>query len=598
MKVITEKLKVFIISFREVWKIDRKYVILNLFLTILTPFQLNASIYLGAQLINNISAQNFAFWTTIHILIIIIVLELVVQIFTQIKSKYSIAFTEKFNIYQKIKLADYHYYAIGLVEKENPQFHGKANFNEFALTKMESNYQSLLTLVSLIIGISLSSILIQKLDVFVFLLLIVICILRSYLELKTIRSRMEITNILQTSHRSYGYLSQLLNDFSLHKELMVNQIYEFIKGLWLKRRKVAFDLQYNIEIKTINYVTLSKVISILFKLFLMVLLVYGIFKGELKIGDYMAITMAVPLIEANILSFVNIMGKFYENTAYLTTVDDKIIDNHKNKERNSKIQINSIESIDIKNLSFRYPNRENKALKNISLNIKKGEKIAIVGDNASGKTTLTKLLLGLYDSPDDSIYINSRKISDIDMTSMWQQVSAIFQDFTRFQLDIRHNIAVSDINKLNDDDSILKTLTQFGIMNIIDSKKGLETELGYLSEDSINLSGGQWQRIALARAMFKNASLVVLDEPTSAIDPNSELRLLTDLINASTDRTLLIITHRIGIAAKVDRIIVMKEGEIAETGTHLELIQKRGHYYEMWMIQKELYTDKQEEVLC
>ncbi|MDR6715729.1 ATP-binding cassette domain-containing protein [Paenibacillus sp. 2003] len=597
MEVLIKKFMVFMISFREVWKIDKNYVLLNLLLTLLTPVQLNASIYLGAQLINNISKETFVFSTVVMILIVIIALELLVHLFTQLKSKYSISFIEKFNIYQKTKLADHHYYATSLVEKENPQFHGKANFNEFALTKMESNYQSFLTLISLIIGISLSTVLIQKLDFIVFLSLIGVCIVRAFLELKTLKSRVGITNILQTSHRSYGYLNQIINDFSVHKELMVNRAYEFIKGLWLKRRKVAFDLQFRLEMKTINYVTISKILSIAFKLVLTVVLVYRISKGDLKIGDYMAITMAIPLIEANILSFVNIVGGFYENTSYLITADNRIIEDHR-KNLSSKIKINSIDSITVKNLSFKYPNREKNALNNINLDIKKGEKIAIVGDNASGKTTLTKLILGLYDSPEGSVCINDRNISEIDLDTLWLEVSAIFQDFTRFQLDVRHNVAISEVSKLNDDKAILEVLNQFGIENILESKKGLETELGYLSEDSINLSGGQWQRIALARAMFKKASLVVLDEPTSAIDPNSELRLLTELINSSTDRTLLVITHRIGIAANVDRIVVMKEGEIEETGTHFELLQKRGYYYEMWMLQKELYTNKQEEVLC
>lgn len=198
--------------------------------------------------------------------------------------------------------------------------------------------------------------------------------------------------------------------------------------------------------------------------------------------------------------------------------------------------IDDIQSIEVRNLSFRYPNRAENALNGIRLSIRKGEKIAIVGDNASGKTTLVKLILGLYPPEPGSVFYNQTDLNDIHLPSVWSQVSAVFQDFSKYELDIRHNIAASDLKEIHNDKRLYELADAFGIANIMLPERGLETELGYLTEDSINLSGGQWQRIALARALFKQASLIVLDEPTSAIDPNSELELLNRLLDASGEK--------------------------------------------------------------
>lgn len=591
MNGLRRGISLFVFSFCEIWKADKKHFLLNLILIVITPFQLNASIFISAKLINELTSQELNLFDAFLLLIIMISTELIIMLLNQIQIKYNLSFSEKFSNRQKERLLDY-FYSINLLEKENPAYHGKANYNEFALSKIESNYQSFLSLISLIISISLSIILLRKLNIFVLSCLILICLVRGFLELKTIRSRVEVTNILHNSHRTYGYLYQLLSNISVHKELIINQSYDFFKKLWFKKKSEAFELQYSLEKKTINYVTISKTISALYKLFLSLLCIYFIYKKDLTIGDYMAITMAASLTEANILNLFNVCGNFYENTSYLKKANE-MLSYKMGIDESTGEQVSDIESIEIKDLSFKYPTRNTYALEKINLNINKGEKIAIVGDNASGKTTLIKAILGIYKADSNRIFFNGINIENIDLSSIWQNTSVIFQDFVKYELDIRHNIAISDLVNINNDKKIEEIIELIGISNMLDPEMGLETKLGYLTDDSINLSGGQWQRIALARALFKSASLVILDEPTSAIDPNSELDLLKDLIEISDEKTLIIITHRIGIAANVDKIIVMKEGKIAEIGSHDELVNFKGYYYDMWMKQRELYIRKE-----
>lgn len=594
MKTFREGLGLFALSFKEVWIADKTYFFFNLLMLTAIPFQMNASIYLGSALINDLSSPNFEFGGVLRLIVLIVGMELAVTVLGQLQQKFNLAFTEKFTLRQKTRLLDY-YYSIDLVEKENPSFHGKAQFNEFALSKIESNYQSFLSLASLLVSISLSLYLLRNLSPAAMICLLAVCVARGMLELKTIRNRVEVTNVLQTSHRTYGYLYQLLSNFTAHKEMMVNQAYPFFKKLWLERKREAFELQYGLEKKTIVFVTISKILSGLFKLGLAVLIIYYIYNRKLTIGDYMAITMAAPLIESNILNLFNLGGKFYENTSYLRLAGDMLSAGGGDAGSRGSV-IGEIQSIEVRNLSFRYPNRTENALNGIRLSIRKGEKIAVVGDNASGKTTLVKLILGLYPPEPGSVFYNQTDLNDIHLPSVWNQVSAVFQDFSKYELDIRHNIAVSDLKEIHNDQRLYELADAFGIANIMLPERGLETQLGYLTEDSINLSGGQWQRIALARALFKQASLVVLDEPTSDIDPNSELELLNRLLDASGEKTLIVITHRIGIAANVDKIVVMQNGEIKEVGSHSDLVHAQGYYFDMWMKQKELYIKQEMEV--
>lgn len=558
---------------------------------IMIPIQMNASIYLGSILINDLSSPDFVLSRALSLVALMIGIELGVTILGQLQHKYNLTFTENFTVRQKKRLLDY-YYSIDLVEKENPSFHGKVQFNEFALSKIESNYQLFLSVISLVISICLSLYLLRNLSFSAMVCLILVCIVRGILELKTVQKRIEVTDILQTTHRTHGYLLQLLSNFTSHKEMMINQAFTFFKNLWISKRREAFEIQFHLENKTIGYVTLSKVLSGVYKLGLAVLIIYYIHNRKLTIGDYMAITMAAPLIESNVLTLFNTGGKFYENTTYLRMADS-ILSTERKNEASYGMHISDIKSIEIRNLTFKYPNRSEYAIKYANLSVQKGEKIAIVGDNASGKTTLVKLLLGLYPSQQGAVFYNQVDLKNIDLSSVWSQVSVVFQDFSKYELDVRHNIAVSDLKEIHNDDKLYDLINVFGISNILNPDRGLETELGYQTERAINLSGGQWQRIALARALFKNASLIVLDEPTSAIDPNSELELLNHLLESSCDKTLIIITHRIGIAANVDKIIFMNNGEIKEVGSHYELINAQGYYFDMWMKQKELYN-KQE----
>ncbi|MGN0182010.1 MAG: ABC transporter ATP-binding protein [Candidatus Ornithomonoglobus sp.] len=234
------------------------------------------------------------------------------------------------------------------------------------------------------------------------------------------------------------------------------------------------------------------------------------------------------------------------------------------------------------------PNYHKPAIDNINLTIKKGEHIVVVGENGSGKTTLSKLITACYEPEWGYITIDGQNISDLRKKSYLEQFSIVCQNFVRYNMTLRENIAMSDTKAMQDDERLKAAARCAGVDDTVEIIGGYDTQLGR-EFGGVELSGGQWQKLAIARGLFRDAPIIILDEPTAALDPLVEYEILTDFTEMTKDRTSIIISHRIGICAKADRIIVMKDGQIAEEGAHKELIEKGGEYSRMWSAQADWY---------
>lgn len=251
--------------------------------------------------------------------------------------------------------------------------------------------------------------------------------------------------------------------------------------------------------------------------------------------------------------------------------------------------ISFTEGIIFDNVSFSYIGSEKKALDRVSLDIKAGETIAIVGSNGSGKTTLSRLLLGLYTPTEGIVKIGGVDTREVTRNSVTRGMSAVFQKFQKYKMTLSENIQLGDY-QLKENKDILSLSIKQADIDVTEDKfpKGLDT---MLSRDfgGIELSGGQWQRVAIARGLYRIRDIIVLDEPTAAIDPIEESRLYEKFAEISKGKTAVLITHRIGSARIADRIVVMKEGKIAEIGNHEELIRQNGLYKEMFDAQIKWY---------
>lgn len=332
-------------------------------------------------------------------------------------------------------------------------------------------------------------------------------------------------------------------------------------------------------------------VSIAAGIFLVVLL---IMKGELSVGDYVAIGMAAQQFAWSLSGFNRQIKELQEQGMF---VDDLFefwqIAKEEPVEPTAVAHAVSLRrqgaSITAKGISFTYPTREKAAIHNVDLVIEPGERIAIVGENGAGKTTLVKLLTGLYQPDQGVIHFDGVRLTPERAVAIRQRIAAVFQDFSRFELTIRENIGFGDVTRLHDDDGLYEAAERAGVEELIDRQAdGLDGYLGRLFGES-DASGGEWQRLALARAFFRDADLLIFDEPTAALDAKAELALFRRFIDIAEGRTAIMISHRLGAARLADRVFVMRGGEIVEQGSHDELIALGGEYKSLFDAQAQWY---------
>ncbi len=243
------------------------------------------------------------------------------------------------------------------------------------------------------------------------------------------------------------------------------------------------------------------------------------------------------------------------------------------------------------NVRFAYPGTEREILKGVSFRIEKGRHAALVGENGAGKSTIIKLLLGLYRPTSGHITVNGKDIAALSDKARKKLFSAVFQDFVSYNLTLRENIALGSIPQMADDEAVLYAADKAAAGDIA-REVGLNTHLGKVYEDGADLSFGQWQRLAIARAVMADGEILILDEPTAALDLMAEAEIYQSFLRSMRDKTCLVISHRLGSARNSDEILVLSDGVIQEQGSHAELMERGGLYAKMFALQAQWYQSE------
>ena len=309
-------------------------------------------------------------------------------------------------------------------------------------------------------------------------------------------------------------------------------------------------------------------------------------KKTLSPGDFVATFNGAYSIAMS-LNFLTVWASavFSERAKMIEKYRGFLKSDFKIKDGKNTAEITEPKTISIKNMSFTYPGNDTPTLNNINLEIKPYEKIALVGYNGAGKTTLTNLLLRLYDVTDGSILIDGENIKDVTVSSHRDRFAAVFQDFQTFACSVGENVAL-DINPNSEE--VLKALSHSGFSKKL--KNGTDTELlREFDDEGVMLSGGESQKIAIARAFYKNCPYVILDEPSANLDPIAEYKLNQAMLTAAEHKTVIFISHRLSTTVVADKIYVMENGSIIESGSHSELMAQNGTYAKMFTLQSEKY---------
>jgi ATP-binding cassette, subfamily B, bacterial len=320
--------------------------------------------------------------------------------------------------------------------------------------------------------------------------------------------------------------------------------------------------------------------------------------GRLTLGDLSYYTIAAQSVQGSIQGILGGFSGMYEHNLYLNNLFELM-----DARSSMPVTANPVKvpqpmrgEIRFDNVTFAYPGAEKPALTDLSFTVKAGETLAVVGRNGAGKTTLFKLICRLYDPSEGRILIDGTDIRDFEPADLRAQIGAMFQDYVTYQATASENIGLGNVSDIGDREAIEAAGKQAGADELIAGlPQGYDTALGKWFDSGVNLSGGEWQKVALARAFMRDAKILLLDEPTSALDAQAEYDLFERLRSLTRGRTAVYISHRFSTVRRADRIVFLEHGTLVEEGTHEELMRLNGRYARLFRMQASAYTG--EEIL-
>ena len=389
--------------------------------------------------------------------------------------------------------------------------------------------------------------------------------------------------------RKYGILGGYLRSRDYSKELKAYGSYDHLINTYenrLNERNRDYERYYFKNIRKIllggNITKIGSIVNIVILLALFV-------SGQISVGLFIAMS---SLMFGGIYNDLESFAGFFKwsgmhiNSYEFYDKYFKLSDEAEGVEKNLPISFD----IEFKDVWFRYPGTEKDILKGLSFKIKDGEKASIVGENGEGKSTMIKLLLGLFSPDKGEILVGGKKLYEYPLSVRTKIFGPVFQDFPRYSITLKENIGIGDIDEIDNDEKI-KTAAMKGKADEFTEKfeNAYDTLLGRDFDGGVDISGGQWQRVAIARAFMGGKPILLLDEPTSQLDPMAEARLYDEFAGMVENKTAVFITHRLGSTMITDRIYVIHGGKVAEVGTHDELMQTDGIYSRMWSAQKQWY---------
>lgn len=420
-------------------------------------------------------------------------------------------------------------------------------------------------------------------------ILVLSCIPSIFLSNRQMKEKY-FANFWQTKnyHKVMDDFAQLAGPTEM-MEIRYWGIADYLKSQWRTDANTYINEKNKICINHLRNNIIDDIFRNIALVFVIIMTVLNIIQNPaLGVGTFVMVVSVASSFQEQIVNTLTGIINIWGDISYMNDffqLDNLELDQNDHSSSAANTQIT------FKKVSYTYPDANNKAVDNISVVIHEGEKIAIVGENGSGKTTFINLLCGLVDPSEGDILIGKEKLQV--QKSAWRKcLSAVFQDFGRYNATIKENITISSDAQSISEDELLNDAALLGVDKFIkEQENGIDEMIGQFSEDGNNMSGGQWQKIAILRALSrKQAKVLILDEPTAALDPISEANLYAQFNTLTKDKTTILVTHRLGITPLVDRILVFKNGTIVEDGNHEYLMRKNGFYAKLYKAQAQWYT--------
>lgn len=395
----------------------------------------------------------------------------------------------------------------------------------------------------------------------------------------------------QSQNRFLNYLWSMFVDRNTNRDIRTFDTYEYLSNKYTSNLEQVTKENWNYEKRTFYINTFLNSFRPIGLGLGLLISAYMVFNGQITLAVFASISGALSLVQEHTDGLISMFSNVLDNLPF---VKNFFRFSGKQEEPLGEIRLEEpIHSIEFRDVYFRYPVNDYETLKGVSFVIHDKESVALLGYNGAGKSTLVKLLCGFYKPDKGEILINGISITKLEKNSLWKQMSAVFQNYTRYNLTLRENIGFGTVEQIKDKERILEFIRNNDGFEFVDNlPNGIDTVLGRELGET-DLSGGQWQKIAIGRGQFRDYSMIILDEPTASLDPIAEADVYYKFKEITADKISLIISHRIGSASIADRIILLKDGVVAENGTHEELMSLDGEYKALYYLQAKWYV-KQE----
>lgn len=573
--------------FRLLWLSGKKTAFINVIIRLLLSVLPIASLYciklLIEQLVNEHSHWNHILEVIILFGLVQLLLALVGQYGSYIDDIYQQKLTDYLSteVLEKATTVDYEYY-------ENPAYH-----NSLHLAQQRSIYKGpqildnfnalLLNSLSLIFLIAFFISLNSLFGLLFMVLSIPLACIKWYSGFMLLRMERQFTPL----ERESNYLYQVMTGVSFAKEVRVFGFGVSFISKFQKIRTYIYDEKKKLELKLTLYSLIAEAIEIIAMVVIFGLLAKSTWEKSISIGLFVIYVQGFQRLQSTSRGFLMALVQAFQLRLFLKDLFT-FLDLPTKESIVAETPFPDLkEGLVLKNLSFAYPQTDKTILRNISMHCRPGEIIALVGENGSGKSTLVKLLARLYDLQSGAITVDQIPISSINTPSFREKSIFLFQDFEKYFFSIADNITLGNETSEKSIEKVIAAAKLSGADAFITKlTKGYQTRMGRVFEGSEQLSGGQWQKLALSRVFYQDAQLIILDEPTSALDPQAEFELFNNIKTLAKNKMVILVSHRLYNLKMVDRIYVMHEGCMVEEGSFQELTQQNGLFKKLYDLQK------------